>query len=40
MNQGEVCDDIDNNCDWNGGPKPYVDKLREVVDSLKTSGLV
>ena len=22
------------------GPKPYIDKLREVVDSLKTSGLV
>ena len=22
------------------GPKPYIDKLREVIDSLKTSGLV
>ena len=22
------------------GPKPYIDKLREVSDSLKTSGLV
>jgi len=22
------------------GPKPYIDKLPEVVDSLKTSGLV
>ena len=21
------------------GPKPYIDKLREVIDSLKTSGL-
>jgi len=21
-------------------PKPYIDKLREVIDSLKTSGLV
>ena len=22
------------------GPKPYIDKLREVIDPLKTSGLV
>ena len=22
------------------GPKPYIDKLQEVIDSLKTSGLV
>ena len=22
------------------GPKPYIDKLREVIDSLKASGLV
>ena len=22
------------------GPKPYIDKLREVINSLKTSGLV
>ena len=22
------------------GPKPYIDKLREVIDSLKTPGLV
>jgi len=22
------------------GPKPYIDKLREVTDSLKASGLV
>ena len=46
MNQGKVCDDIDNNLlEWSimgevygvfiPGPKPYTDELQEVIEDIE-----
>jgi len=40
MNQSEVCDDIDNNCDWNGNFMDQSLILTRYEKLLKTSGLV